>query len=69
MKNITKIIPENIINMEADLIIDQVLIGWYGAFAVETMLQMGKKGDLLVFTSGSGQRLDTWSRITSFESG
>lgn len=26
---------------EADLVIDQVLIGWYGAFAVETML-MGK---------------------------
>lgn len=26
---------------KADLIIDQILIGWYGAFAVETML-MGK---------------------------
>jgi cyanophycin synthetase len=39
------------------------------AFAVETMLQMGEKDDLLVFTPGSGQRMDTWNRITSFEGG
>ena len=39
------------------------------SFAVETMLKMGKKGDLLVFTPGSKQRLDTWRQITSFESG
>ncbi|MDD5259610.1 MAG: hypothetical protein PHD29_06565 [bacterium] len=29
------------IYQEADLVIDQILIGWYGAFAVETMM-MGK---------------------------
>ncbi len=39
------------------------------AFAVDTMLRMGGKGDLLVFAPGTGQRLDTWSQITSFESG
>ena len=38
------------------------------AFAVETMLQMGKKGDLLVFATGSGQRVDTWNQIISFGS-
>ena len=38
------------------------------SFAVKTMLQMGKKGDLLVFAPGAGQRLDTWNQITSFES-
>jgi UDP-N-acetylmuramyl tripeptide synthase len=38
------------------------------AFAVETMLQMGEKGDLLVFATGSGQRVDTWNQIISFGS-
>jgi cyanophycin synthetase len=38
------------------------------AFAVETMLQMGEKGDLLVFATGSGQRVDTWNQIISFVS-
>jgi hypothetical protein len=38
------------------------------ALAVETMLQMGGKGDLLVFASGSGQRVDTWNQIISFGS-
>jgi hypothetical protein len=38
------------------------------AFAVKTMLQMGGKGDLLVFAPGSGQRVDTWNQIISFGS-
>jgi cyanophycin synthetase len=38
-------------------------------FAVDTMLQMGREGDLLVFAPGSGQREDTWQRIISFEYG
>ena len=35
-------------------------------FALETMLQMGSEGDLLVFTPGVGQREETWERIISF---
>ena len=46
----------------------QITITTDPTFAVETMLQMGKKGDLLVFAPGAGQRLDTWNQITSFES-
>jgi UDP-N-acetylmuramyl tripeptide synthase len=38
--------------------------------ALDTMLNMGVEGDLLVFTPGSGQpRIDTWNRIISFKSG
>lgn len=46
----------------------QITITTDPAFAVETMLQMGKEGDLLVFAPGAGQRLDTWNQITSFDS-
>jgi len=35
-------------------------------FAVETTLQMGSDGDLLVFAPGVGQREETWKRIISF---
>jgi len=37
-------------------------------FAVKTMLEMGKKGDLLVFATGTKQRADIWNQIISFES-
>ena len=37
-------------------------------FAIDTMLQMGSEGDLLVFTPGVGQREETWKRIVSFPS-
>ena len=37
--------------------------------AVDSMLKMGEKGDLLVFTPGSGQtRIDNWNQVVSFKS-
>lgn len=35
-------------------------------FALETTLQLGSEGDLLIFTPGVGQREETWKRIISF---
>jgi cyanophycin synthetase len=46
---------------------DQITTTTDPVFAVETMLQMGRKGDLLVFAPGSGQREDTWNQILHFE--
>ncbi|NOR20174.1 MAG: hypothetical protein GQ538_08830 [Xanthomonadales bacterium] len=47
----------------------QITVTTNPIFAVDTMLKMGTKGDLLVFTPGSGQpRLDNWKQIISFKS-
>ena len=54
--------------LEADVDEHQITTTTDPAFAVETMLQMGEKGDLLVFAPGSGQRVDTWNQIISFGS-
>lgn len=54
--------------LEAGVFEQQITTTTDPAFAVETMLQMGRKGDLLVFAPGAGQRQDTWNRITSFVS-
>jgi len=35
-------------------------------FAVDTLLRMGREGDLLVFTPGAGQRDRTWEKIVTF---
>jgi len=37
-------------------------------FALETTLQLGSEGDLLVFTPSQGSREETWKRIISFPS-
>jgi cyanophycin synthetase len=52
--------------LEAGVKENQITTTTDPAFAVKTMLQMGEKGDLLVFAPGSGQRVDTWNQITSF---
>jgi UDP-N-acetylmuramyl tripeptide synthase len=36
-------------------------------FAVNTTLEMGEAGDLLLFTPGAAHREDTWRRIISFQ--
>lgn len=35
-------------------------------FALETTLQMGSEGDLLVFSPGHAQRIDTWERVLGY---
>jgi len=52
--------------LEAGVKENQITTTTDPAFAVKTTLQMGEKGDLLVFAPGSGQRVDTWNQITSF---
>jgi UDP-N-acetylmuramyl tripeptide synthase len=48
---------------------DQIMVMTDPALATDTMLKMGKKGDLLVFTPGDGQaRADNWKQVTSFQS-
>jgi len=55
--------------MESGVQENQITTTTDTAFAVETMLKMAQKGDLLVFAPGAGQRQDTWHQIISFESG
>jgi len=56
--------------LEAGVGEHQITLTTDPVFAVDSMLRMGEKGDLLVFTPGSGQpRLDTWKQVTSFENG
>lgn len=56
--------------MEAGVGEQQVTTTTDPVSAVDTMLNMGAAGDLLVFAPGSGQpRIDTWNRITSFQGG
>jgi cyanophycin synthetase len=65
---------QKVLNLLKDTLLEsgvdehQITATTSSTFAVKTMLQMGNKGDLLVFATGSKQRVDTWNQIISFES-
>jgi len=55
--------------MKAGVNENQIMVTTDPTLAVNTMLEKGEKGDLLVFTPGDGQaRIHTWKLVTSFKS-